>query len=81
MATKTPFNITAQTPPPFDLGTVPIPNLTGIPAFVQTGGYIGGTFPEAAPATGFKPVTARNVLSGILPKASPQAQTNPARKK
>lgn len=77
MAIRTPFQQNAVTPQPFNLGIIPAHNITPVPTFLQTG-YIGGTFPEAEPATGFQPITTRSLLKGItniLPtKPKPQNQ-------
>lgn len=67
MVSKTPFNQSAVTPQPFQLGLIPVHNLTPVPHFLQPG-YVNGTTPEALPPVGFHPVTARTILSGIFPK-------------
>jgi hypothetical protein len=66
MPIKTPFQQEAVTPQPFNLGNIPVHNITPVPSFLQKG-YIGGTFPEALPPTGFQPQTLRDILSGIFP--------------
>lgn len=67
MATKTVFNQSAVAPPPFNLGNIPVHNIAPVPVFLQKG-YIGGSTPEALPATGLQPQTAKGILSGILPR-------------